>query len=254
MIRSFIVDDEEPARNEFKRFLQKEVDFELVGEAVDGEDALNGIRRLKPNVVFLDIHIPKMNGLEVAGELAKLSEVPLIVFVTAFDEYAIQAFDVSAIDYILKPYDRDRFQKACAKIRNAMGDQSAAKKKLDSLNQYLEKDKPLKIVGRSRKSRDRVLIHPRDVVYFHVELTEVTARLDNGDELLVNATLKSLLDSIDPNQFQQTHRSYVVNLDRVEKVQPLFSGNFDLLLKDSAKSVIPLSRRYAQKLKKLVKW
>ena len=253
-MRAFIVDDEIPARNELKRFLELETGFEVVGEAADGETALDSIRRLKPAIVFLDIHIPKLSGLEVAKQLSKFEEPPLVIFVTAFDEYAIQAFEVNAIDYILKPYDQERFKKACAKARRVVQDHSLAKSKLTSLSRYLEKGRPLKIVGHRRKSKDRVFIHPQDVLYFHVQLTEVTARLMGGEELLVHATLKSLLDAIDPNRFQQIHRAYIVNLDQVAKVTPLFSGNFELILKDSAATRIPLSRRFARKLKKLLKW
>ena len=254
MIPTIIVEDEAPARNELKRFLHREGDFEIIGEAADGEEALTAIGRLKPKVIFLDIHLPKLSGLEVANRLAKLPAPPLVVFVTAFDKYAIQAFEANAVDYILKPYDQDRFVKTSAKIRNALQDQSIIKEKLASLSRYLDKEKPLKITGRLRRSRDRVFIHPRDVLYFRAELTEVTTRLTSGDELLVNTTLKSLLEMLDPNQFQQTHRAHIVNLDQVEKVVPLFSGNFNLVLKDPAKTTVPLSRRYARKLKKLLKW
>ena len=254
MINAFIVEDELPAREELKRFLKEEKDFTIIGEAQEGETALNEIKRLKPAVVFLDIHIPKRNGLEVASILSVLPTFPIVVFVTAYDQYAIQAFELNAIDYLLKPYDGERFKKTCARVRAALTDQSKTKERLTSLKNYLEKGKPLKILGHKRNSRDRIFIHEGDVLYFSVNLTEVTAHMKNGDQLLVNATLRSLLEMLDPAKFQQAHRGYVVNLDQVEKVTPLFGGNFQLASKDSAHSNIPLSRRYTKKLKEFLKW
>ncbi|MBI4000104.1 MAG: response regulator transcription factor, partial [Candidatus Omnitrophica bacterium] len=171
MISTLIVDDEAPARNELRRFLQSETDFNLIGEASDGESALEAIRRLKPQVVFLDIHIPKMSGLEVAGALSEFEKPPLIIFVTAFDQHAIQAFEVNALDYILKPYDKGRFKKACEKAQKVLNNQGQMKEHLNSLRKYLEKEKPLKILGHKRNSRERVFIHSHDVLYFHVHLT-----------------------------------------------------------------------------------
>jgi two-component system LytT family response regulator/two-component system response regulator LytT len=244
MIKALIVDDEPLARSELKRFLQWESDFEVAGEAANGEEA----------IVFLDIHFPGLIGLDVAHILSEFQTPPVVVFVTAYDQYAIQAFEANALDYILKPYDEIRFKKACARVRQALSSQSQSKERLDSLKSYLEGGKPLKILGHKRNSRDRVFIHPNEVLYFHVELTEVTAHLTNGEEFLVNATLKALFDMLDPTKFQQTNRAFVVNLDHVEKVSPLFNGNFELILKNAAREPIPLSRRYASKLRKFLKW
>ena len=254
MIKTLIVDDEPLARSELKRFLEWESDFQVAGEAQTGEEAILAIRNLKPQVVFLDIHIPTLNGLEVAHILSEFQSPPVVVFVTAYDQYAIQAFEANALDYILKPYDEIRFKKVCERVRQALNHQPQAKEKLDSLKSYLEGGKPLKILGHKRNSRDRVFIHPNEVLYFHVELTEVTAHLVNGDEFLVNATLKSLFDMLDPRKFQQTNRAYIVNLDHVEKVRPLFSGNFELILKNVVHKPLPLSRRYAAKLRQFLKW
>lgn len=254
MIKTFIVDDEALAREELKRFLKEEKIFEIIGEAEDSEAALSGIKQLKPSVVFLDIHIPTRNGLEVASMLSKFQSPPIVVFVTAYDQYAIQAFELNAIDYLLKPYDEGRFKKTCARIQSALQDESASRGRLTSLKNYLDQEKPFKVLGFKRNSRERIFIHEADVLYFTVHLTEVTAHMKNGDQLLVNATLKSLLEMLDPKKFQQAHRAHLVNLDQVEKVVPMFAGNFNLVLKNSNHSTIPLSRRYAKKLKQSLKW
>jgi len=253
-IPTIVVDDELPARNEFKRFLAAEPDFHLVGEAQDGDEALEVVKRLKPQAVFLDIHMPKKDGLEVAGELSGLDRPPLVVFVTAFDQYAIEAFELNALDYILKPFDQERFGKACGRVRHALQNETVAKEKLAQLRAYLAQGKPVTVVGHRRNSRDRILVPQANVLFFHVELTDVTVHTVGGEDLLVNSNLRSLLGTLDPSRFQQTHRAYIVNLDQVEKVTPLFSGNFKLILKDPARTSIPLSRRYARKLKQFLKW
>jgi DNA-binding LytR/AlgR family response regulator len=254
MIKALVVDDELLARNELKRFLQPESDFQVVGEAKNGEEAIRAIKALKPQVVFLDIHIPGLNGLEVAYILSEFQTPPVVVFVTAYDHYAIQAFEANALDYILKPYDEIRFKKVCDRIRRLLQDRSETKEKLTTLKNYLEDGKPLKILGHKRGSKERTFIHPNEVLYFRVKLTEVTVHLKNGEELLVNMTLRSLFDMLDSKKFQQTHRAYIVNLDQVEKVSPMFGGNFELILKNEDRKKIPLSRRYAAKLRKLLNW
>jgi DNA-binding LytR/AlgR family response regulator len=254
MIKTLVVDDEMPARNELKRFLKGEPDFAVLGEASDGETALAEVMRLKPQVVFLDIHMPKRTGLEVAASLAETDLPPVVVFVTAYDEHALEAFEVNAIDYVLKPFDRERFKKTCMKIRRALSDQKEAKKRLTDLSQYLVQKKFPSLVGHKRQSKDRVFIHPRDVYYFHAKLTEVTALMRDHSELIVNATLKTLVEMLESAHFQQSHRAYIVNLNEVARVTPVINGNFEMTLKDSAQTRLPLSRRYAKKLRKLIRW
>lgn len=253
-ITALIVDDERPAREELKRFLAAESDFRVMDEAEDGEEALQMVRRLQPQVVFLDIRMPKKDGLEVASELVGMDHPPLVVFVTAFDAHAIEAFELNALDYILKPYDQPRFQKALAKVRATLQDHERARQKTASLKTYVEGARPVTLVGHKRNSRDKILIQQPNVLYLHVKLTEITIRTVNGEEYLLNSTLRALLPTLDPNRFQQTHRAYIVNIEQVEKVSPLFSGNFKLTLKDPAGTSIPLSRRYARKLKQFLNW
>ncbi len=254
MIRALIVDDESPARRELTRFLQQCEDFEIAGEATNGEEAFSLIQKLQPDVVFLDIQMPKKNGLETAERVARLANPPIVVFVTAYDQYAVKAFEVNAIDYLLKPYDAARFRKTCEKIRDEYDDKTIARKKLTSLAEYLEHEKKIQLTGHQRNSRDRVLIRVEDVLFFHAELTEISAHLKDGSELILNMTLKSLLDLLDPAQFQQTHKSYVVNLKEVLKVSPILNGNYEIALKDQKTLKIPLSRRYAQHFRQLLKW
>ena len=143
MIRTLIVDDEAPARMEMKRFLAKESDFSLVGEAQNGDEAVSFIKSLQPQVVFLDINLPGLNGIEVARFLSQLQNPPVIVFVTAYDQYAVEAFQTKALNYILKPYDDSRFKEVCDRIRGTLDNKPQAKEELRALRSYFEGKKPI---------------------------------------------------------------------------------------------------------------
>ena len=248
-----IVDDEPLARGELKRIIEADKDFQVAAEAANGEEALQKLEKGNIQTIFLDIEMPGLSGLEVASRLTELEKPPLVVFATAYHEYAIKAFEASAVDYILKPYDPKRIEKTLKRIRQFQEDEEdSAREKLVSLEDTLIRQGKLrKIVGHKRNSKDRIVIDPSQVSYFQADLAEVTAHLDNED-LIVNCTLKELLQNLEGANFAQSHKSFVVNLDKVEKVSRLFSGNFELALKDSAKSKIPLSRRYSKNLKKVL--
>ena len=143
MIRALIVDDEAPARMEMKRFLAEQSDFSLVGEAQNGDEAVSFIKSLQPQVVFLDINLPGLNGLEVARFLSQLQNPPVIVFVTAYDQYAVEAFQTKALNYILKPYDDVRFKEVCNRIRGTLDNKPQAKEELRALRSYFEGKKPI---------------------------------------------------------------------------------------------------------------
>jgi DNA-binding LytR/AlgR family response regulator len=202
----------------------------------------------------MDIHIPHTNGLEVAAVLSRLPAPPLVVFVTAYDQHAISAFEINAVDYVLKPYDRDRFRRACQKVRDWLGKREEARGRLSGLVDYLGRQKTCSLTGRNRRGKDRIFIRYEDVAFFRIELTEMLVTLRNGEELIVSGPLSSLMDQLDPEKFHQTHRSFIVSLDAVERISPLFSGNFEIILKAPPKTKIPLSRRYAQKLRKVLPW
>lgn len=250
MIRTVVVDDEPLAREELAALIGREKDFRVVAEASNGEETLQKLAKDEADVVFLDIEMPGLSGLEVAGRLASSQQPPLIVFATAYQEYAVKAFEANAIDYILKPYDPARITKTLQRIRHLIEKGSAGRQeKLTSLEDYLIRQGTLrKIVGHRRNSKDRIVIDPLQVHYFRAELSEILAKLDQ-EELIVNSTLKQLLVQLDPARFAQSHKAYIVNLDKVEKVSPMFNGNFQITLKDPAKSKIPLSRRFARNLK-----
>lgn len=248
-----LADDEPLAQEELSRLIAEDKDFQVVAKASNGTEALEKLKGAQADVIFLDIEMPGLNGLEVASRLAEdWEKPPLVVFATAYHEYAVKAFEANAIDYILKPYDPERLKKALARAKTFLQSKASAKEQLISLVDYsVQKGLLRRLIGRRRLSKERVFVDPGQVYYFHAELAEVWARLEN-EELLIHSTLKELLQNLDPAHFCQTHKAHIVNLDKIEKVSPMFSGNFEIILKDSKHSKIPLSRRYAKKLKQLL--
>lgn len=245
-----IADDEPLARDELSRLIDENGSFEIVHRAANGSEALELLKKdPQIKVVFLDIDMPGLSGLQVASRLADWPAPPLVVFATAYDRYAVEAFDANAIDYVLKPYDPERLKKTFAKVKASLERSGEARDRLVALDQHLiQKQIIRKLVGHERNRKDRILIHPEEVFYFFAKFTEVVARLRDR-ELVVNATLKELLSSLDAEKFAQTHKSYIVNLDKVEKVSPMFSGNFEISLRGLPDLRIPLSRRYARQVK-----
>lgn len=253
MIKCLIADDEALNRQELTRLLEEEGGFQIVDEAGSGDEAF---RKLKSHpeveVVFLDIDMPGLSGLEVASKLTDWPAPPLVVFATAYHQYAIEAFEANAIDYVLKPYDPARLQKTFERIQEQVKSKSGGKEKLVSLDdELIRKGMIKKLAGHRRNNKDRIVIDPNDVFYFYAHHTEVSAHLD-ADELIVNATLKEILANLDSQRFAQTHKSYIVNIDKVRKVSPMFSGNFEITLGSKSEEKIPLSRRYARHLKNLL--
>ena len=252
MIRVMVVDDEQLSHEELKLLIAEDPQFQVLEEAENGIEALEKIKQAAVDVIFLDIEMPGLNGLEVAGRLAEWDHPPLVVFATAYNEYAIPAFEAHAIDYLLKPYDPERLKKTLIRIKETLKNKIPSKQKLMSLENYLiQKGILKKLVGHRRSSKERIVIEPAQVYYFYAKLSEVFAYLAD-EELIINITLKDLVANLDPIQFAQTHKAYIVNLDKIEKVSPMFSGNFEITLKAPKRSTIPLSRRYAKNLKGLL--
>ncbi|OQA53508.1 MAG: Transcriptional regulatory protein YpdB [Candidatus Omnitrophica bacterium ADurb.Bin292] len=249
MIRVLVVDDEALAREELTRLITRDKEFHVVATASNGEEALKEIKQGTFDAVFLDIDMPKMNGLEVASRLVETEMPPRIVFATAFNQYAIDAFKINAIDYILKPYEPDRVQQSLDRIREVLKTQEFYREKFLALEDTLIRKGMLKkIVGHRRNSKERIVLDPAEILYFHAHLAEVSAYSTAG-EFLVRMTLKELVQNLNAAQFAQTHKAYIVNLGQIEKVSPLFSGNFEITLKDPKRTKIPFSRRYASIVK-----
>ena len=252
-IRTLIVDDEAHARARIRHALKDEPDFALVGECANGREALEAIRREPPDLVFLDIQMPRLTGFDVCAQLGEGgAPVPFIIFCTAYDQYALKAFEVHAIDYLLKPFDRERFKQALdqARARLRSAQPAAADQRLAELLAHLHT---------GAKQSDR-LVFKQDgrVVFVRAEAIDWLeadgnyVRVHCGSEShYVRETLAGLEAQLPAEKFMRVSRSALVNLDRVKGFQPMFYGDFTVMLLNGAK--VSMSRNYRERLEKLMK-
>ncbi len=255
MPTTLIVDDEPLAREGLKRLLGACHDVRVVGEASDGKEALDKIRELSPQIVFLDIRMPKMTGLDVATEVGKMEKPPVVIFATAYDEYAVKAFELSAVDYVLKPYEKDRILRAMDRAKTLLGQTEVLKDQFQVLNRAASKGNHLdRICGYKPESKERIFFDVSKVTYFHADLADIYAHQTDQQMYLVKSTLKELLTKLDPKKFFQVHKAHVVNIDFIARISPQSSGNFSIDLNDSKQTRIPLSRRFARPVRDALHW
>ncbi len=236
MIRALIADDEWAARAKLHLWLVEQGDIEVLAQCADGFDAAQAIGRAKPDVVFLDIQMPGLTGLEVAAQLEQAT-APLLVFVTAFNEHAIQAFELSAIDYLLKPYDKDRLLKTLARVRTRMRDRAARSKAVATARAQTDSSERLLVPQNGQLLLiDSVSIEwiEADDNYVHVH----TAR----HSYLLRRTLRDLLSQLGERQFARIHKSTAVNISAIAALVPLFKGDHEVQLRSG--KTLRLSRRY----------
>lgn len=250
-IRVLVVDDECHARRGMRALLEDENDVKVVGEAADGKSAIDSIRRLHPDVVFLDITMPDRSGLEVIGEL-KTGSVPQVVFVTAYDQYAVKAFEADAIDYVLKPFSDDRFRAAMGRARKKIRYDNAWElgERLKQLLDCTMGDDGV-LERFTLKIDDRLKVFGVEQIDW-IEAEEYYAKLHIGhDSHLVRQPLNSLDKQLPPRKFARIHRSTIVNLDRIAALEPMFQGDYAVILHDGTS--LRLSRRRRKALMGLIK-
>lgn len=244
------MDDESWARKRITSLLKSESDFAVVGEAADGEAAVQAITAAEhPDVVFLDVQMPGLSGLEVV-EAIPPEQLPVIVFVTAYDKYAVQAFELHAVDYLLKPFDEERFTKTLVRVRDTLKRRSSGNAgDLRRLLETMWQGRPyLKRIG--AKTAGRIVFLRVDDIDW-VEATGNYLTLHAGKEThLIRETMNGLEPKLDPQQFVRVHRSSIVNLDRIKEIQPWFRGEQVMVLKDGTQ--VTVGRSYRDRLKQLL--
>jgi two-component system LytT family response regulator len=247
-VRILIVDDEAPARERLKRLLDGIESAELIGQAQDGAQAVELIEREQPDLVLLDIQMPGLDGFDVVQALEK---PPPIVFVTAYDEYAIRAFEVNALDYLLKPISRERLEQAIRRARQAQAEEKDFASRLAPLLESLSSQGHY-LTRLAVRDGNRIRVLTVDEVdWIGIEADAVYAHV--GDEAYaVRRTLTDLEARLDPARFFRAHRSAVVNLDRVKEIIPWFKGSHKLRLTTGAE--VELSRSQARALRKVLGW
>jgi two-component system, LytTR family, response regulator len=245
-IRTMVVDDEPVARERMVGMLSQEKDIELVGECADGQQAISAIQHQHPDLVFLDVQMPVCDGFSVIEQVGA-ERMPPVVFVTAYDEYALKAFEVHAIDYLLKPFGRDRFQQTLQHAREHLERRRAGDlgKRLLALVQDL-KPEPQKLDRLVVKSGGRVFFLRTDEIDW-IEAAGNYVKLHLGDQShLFRETMNNMEARLDGHRFMRIHRSRIVNTDRIKELQPWFNGEYVVVLQNGAR--LTLSRGYREKL------
>jgi two-component system LytT family response regulator/two-component system response regulator LytT len=247
-------DDEKLARDEIGYLLHDLQEVEVVGEARNGLEAFSLIEKERPDLALLDIEMPGLDGFQLVREMQALERPPRVVFVTAYDRYALQAFEVSALDYLLKPVTRERLTQAIDKVRTALESQENLSDKLASLLASLPaRGKRLtKIPVRRRKHLH--LLDVEDVIYGYVKDGLVFIVTAEAHDMVAYRTLEEFASELDPDIFHRVHRSYLANVNHIREIIPLASGNYELVLGDQAQTRIPLSRQHAKELRRIYKW
>jgi len=243
-MRVLIVDDEAPARDKLRRWLAEQADITIVGESADGLGAAASIAELQPDAVFLDIQMPGMSGLELAAQLERV-HAPLLVFVTAYDEHAIKAFDLNAVDYLLKPYDKERLLKTLQRLRARRGDDAAAGGAVresairTAREQTGASGRLLVPQGEQLQLIDTGSIHwlEADDNYVHVHTAQ--------SRYMLRRTLSDLLLQLG-ERFVRIHKSVAVNIAEVKSLSPLFKGDHEVHLRGG--TVLRMSRRFKEEL------
>ena len=248
-IRALIVDDEPLARKRIFDLLRDNTEIRVVGECGSGSAALELLEREKPDLMFLDVQMPEVDGFELL-EAAEAS-VPAVIFVTAYDKYALRAFDAQAVDYLLKPFNEARFQQALQRAKEKIGKATSGPMNAELLSL-------LKDVQAGRKPAERLVIKSGGRVLFlkaaeidYVEAAGNYLNLFVGKEThLIRETMQSLESRLDPERFLRIHRSTIVNLERIKELQPWFGGEYVVILRDGRK--LTLSRTYRARVQQLL--
>jgi two-component system LytT family response regulator/two-component system response regulator LytT len=253
-ITALIVDDEQPARDELAFLLKGFSDVEVVGQGKNGVEAVSLVRELNPHLVFLDVQMPGIDGFGVIKRLLeKKTPLPFFVFATAFDQYAVQAFEVNAIDYLLKPVAKPRLEKAILRVRRMLETPDTASQKLDRLVQMVEQ-RPVAQKGKLvvRSANRLFLVDSDEVIYASIEdgvISIVTRELEGQSNF---RTVEELQANLDPQVFWRVHRSYLVNVNHIKEVVPWFKSSYQLKMEDRRQTEIPVSRAQTRRLRELL--
>jgi two-component system LytT family response regulator len=243
VLSAIIVDDEPLGRERVRSLCGQLENLTVLGEAGEGAGALEMIRRLQPDIVFLDIQMPEMDGIQVA-EALQSSDMPVVVFVTAYDEYAIRAFELHAVDYLLKPFDLDRFSTAVDRAR----ERRASGLEKEALAPLLEdlRDRPRYPVRLSVRNRDTIrLVRIEEIDWIGSAGNYVEIHVGKETHLL-RQTMTAMENSLDPDRFIRIHRTTIVNIERIKQIRTLFKGEHQVQLLDGTR--LTLSRGYRDRL------
>jgi len=260
-LRAVVVDDEQLARDELGYLLGRMGGVEIIGQAGNGVEALGTIARLQPDLVFLDVQMPGLTGFEVARRLLDTRASSEIIFVTAYDQHAIEAFEVNAVDYLLKPVEQARLEMAVGRARRRIAVDHAFDRGDAGVNTaQLEKIVELVAERQSRKERLAIkvgerfmLVQSEDVIYASLRDDGISVVTDHHAGTSNYRTLDELQDRLDSKVFWRVHRSHLVNINKIKEIVPWFSRNYILRMKDAKTTEIPVSRSQTRRLREYLK-
>ena len=247
MLKVLIVDDEKYVRNELKYFLDKYDYIKVCGECDDGEEAIKLVKLLKPDIVFLDIHLQDMSGMVVARKILEIDKPPHIVFATAYEKYAIQGFELDAVDYILKPFLEERIKVTIDRIRERLKSQNVGINNNRILkHEEISLDKLCVIKGDKL-----ILVDVREIQYIQSINNDIVVH--TGKNFYnCNYSLKELEDKLRRMKFLRTHKSYIVNIDYIDEIIPWFNYTYKIKIRGLEDREVPVSRNYMKKFKRIL--
>ncbi|AHF07996.1 LytR/AlgR family response regulator transcription factor [Desulfitobacterium metallireducens] len=253
-LRALIVDDESPARKELRYLLKPFSEIQIVGEADNALEALELISNLEYSVVFLDIDMPGLQGIELAKQLQERGNSPAIIFITAHEEFAVEAFSVNAFDYLLKPINPKRLEQSLLKIiafyASLTSHESPPVELSPNVLPTATSVRPLEVIPVEHRGKT-ILLRPEEIIYFYTDKDNVFAKIQK-ESYLARFTLRELESRLNSNLFFRTHRCYLVNIQRMRELIPYFNGTYTVVVDDHGKSEIPVSRTQARKLKEIL--
>ena len=254
-INTLIVDDEKPARDELVYLLKAFPEIHLVGQGKNGIEAVQMIKEQTPDLVFLDVQMPGLDGFGVIKKLVdRKVKVPYIVFATAYDHYAVHAFEVNAVDYVLKPFDKGRIARAIQRARKMLESASSPVERLETLLAELGTQRPaarVKLLVRSEKKM--LLVDSAEMMFASIEDGVITIVARETEGTSNYRTLEELQAALDASIFWRPHRSYLVNINHIKEVVPWFKSSYVLRMNDKKQSEIPVSRAQTRRLREIIK-
>ncbi len=256
-INTIIVDDEKPAREELAYLLKGFPEINVIGQGRNGVDAVNLIKEHAPDLVFLDVQMPGLDGFGVLKKLVERKmRVPHVVFATAYDHYAVQAFDVNAVDYVLKPFDKARISKAIQRARKEIEAQTSPTERLEQLVSQLGNAKqsstqPVKVLVKSQQRL--LLVDAEDVIWASIDGGMITVMAKEIEGISNYHTLEEMAAALDSEVFWRPHRSYLVNIHHIKEVVPWFKAGYMLKMSDKKQTEIPVSRGQIKRMRELFK-
>ena len=258
-INTLIVDDERPARDELTYLLKGFPEINVIAHGKNGIEAVALIKEHEPDLVFLDVQMPGLDGFGVIKKLVERKlRLPQIVFATAYDHYAVQAFEVSAVDYVLKPFDKARIARAIERVKKMVEANTSPVDRLETLVGQLgaagpqpRAAQPVKLLVKSQARM--ILIDADDMIYASIQDGAITIFARDMEGASNYRTVEELMEALDPGVFWRPHRSYLVNINHIKEVVPWFKSSYMLKMNDKRASEIPVSRAQTKRLRELLK-